>query len=78
MSSDDIRLVITVGLPCLVVLVGMLNTNARMTDLRVAMDRRFDDLTRVMEARFQIQDEKLFRVEQVLDGRLRHLEERER
>jgi hypothetical protein len=40
------------------------------------VDKRFDDTNRLIEARFQIQDEKLYRVEQVMDARLRHIEER--
>jgi hypothetical protein len=31
---------------------------------------------RLIETRFQAQDEKLYRVEQVIDARLKHLEER--
>ena len=35
------------------------------------MNRRFDDLIRLMDAQFQGRDEKLYRVEQVIDGRLK-------
>lgn len=40
------------------------------------VDKRFDDTNRLIEARFQIQDEKLDRVERVMDARLRHIEDR--
>jgi hypothetical protein len=83
MNSEDIRLVITVALPCLTVLIGILINNnrisdlsARIGDLGVRMGRRFEDLGRHMDARFALQDEKLYRVEQVLDARLKHIEER--
>lgn len=83
MISDDIRLLIAVSLPCLTVLVGILVSNHRITDLQTrivdlqtSMNHRFDDLTRFVETRFQLQDEKLYRVEQVLDARLKHLEDK--
>jgi hypothetical protein len=82
MTSEDVKFAISVGMPSLLVLVGILINNSRLSDLRHLMDKRFDsvdkrfdDVTRIIEARFQAQDEKLYRVEQVMDARLRHLEE---
>ncbi len=82
MTSDDVKFALSVGMPSLLVLVGILINNSRFSDLntrlselRMDMDRRFEDITRLIEARFQTQDEKLYRVEQVMDARLRHLEE---
>ncbi|MGA3202125.1 MAG: hypothetical protein ABSF12_06485 [Bryobacteraceae bacterium] len=83
MSSEDVKFAVSVGMPSLLVLVGILINNSRLSDLRHLMDKRFDnvdkrfdDVTRFIEARFQTQDEKLYRVEQVMDARLRHIEER--
>jgi hypothetical protein len=76
MTSEDVKFAISVGMPSLLVLVGILVNNSRLSDLRHLMDKRFDDVTRLIEARSQIHDEKLYRVEQVVDARLRHLEER--
>jgi hypothetical protein len=83
MTSEDVRLTISVGMPSLMVLVGILINNSRLTDLqsrlsdlRHSIDKRFDDLGHFIDARFQGQDEKLYRVEQVIDARLKHLEER--
>jgi hypothetical protein len=83
MSSEDLKFVITVAMPSFIVLVGILVNNSRLSDLRLSIDkrfddvgRRFDDMTRFLDARFQVQDEKLYRVEQVIDARLKHLEER--
>ena len=76
MTSEDVKFAISVGMPNLLVLVGILVNNSRLSDLRHLMDKRFDDVTRLIEARSQIHDEKLYRVEQVVDARLRHLEER--
>jgi len=52
----------------LTVLIGILINNSRLGDLRSHMDSRFDDM------RTHWQSE-LRRVEEVLDARLRHLEE---
>jgi hypothetical protein len=76
MLNDDIRLLVAVSLPCLTVLVGILVSSHRIADLQASMNQRFDDLTRFVETRFQLQDEKLYRVEQVLDARLKHLEDK--
>lgn len=76
MTSDDVKFALSVGMPSLMVLVGILINNSRLSDLRHLIDKRFDDQTRLIEARFQTQDEKLYRVEQVIDARLKHLEER--
>jgi hypothetical protein len=83
MNSEDLRFAISVGMPSLLVLVGILINNNKLSDLRHLMDKRFDgvdkrfdDTNRLIAARFQIQDEKLYRVEQVMDARLRHIEER--
>ena len=44
MSSDGVKIAITVGMPSLVVLAGILINNSRLSDLRSSMDKRFDDL----------------------------------
>jgi hypothetical protein len=76
MTSEDVKLAISVGVPSLTVLAGILINNSRLSDLRSSMDHRFDDLIRLIDARFDGQDQKLYRVEQVIDARLKHLEQR--
>jgi len=80
--ADTTQAILTVGMPTLAVLVGILVNNSRLSDLKsymdmrfVAVDRRFDALIQVMDARFAEQKAELLRVEQVMDARLRHLEE---
>jgi hypothetical protein len=80
--ADAAQTILTVGMPTLAVLVGILVNNARLGDhgkrideLRGDMDRRFDALQQVLNARFAEQNAELLRVEQVMDARLRHLEE---
>ena len=53
----------------LAVLVGILVNNARLGDLRAHVDTRFDEMRDLWRA-------ELHRVEEVLDARLKHIEER--
>jgi hypothetical protein len=66
---------LTIGIPTLAVLVGILVNNSRLGDLRAHVDTRFDDLRAVIDARFETARAELIRVGQVMDARLRHLEE---
>jgi hypothetical protein len=74
--APDIQTALTVGMPTLAVLIGILINNARLSDmngrigeLRSHFDQRFDDLKDTWRS-------ELRRVEEVLDARLSHLEER--
>jgi hypothetical protein len=69
------------------VLIGILNNNARLNDmntrlaeLRTHMDSRFSEMDRKMDQRFDdakgVWRSELHRVEEVLDARLKHLEQR--
>jgi uncharacterized coiled-coil protein SlyX len=73
--ADATQTFLTVSIPTLAVLIGILVNNARLSDLnsrftelRADMDRRFDGMEKLLT-------EKLLRVEQVMDARLKHLEE---
>ena len=48
--------------------MSLLINNHRLSDLQKSIDRRFDEQRDLMRS-------ELYRVEQVLDARLRHLEE---
>jgi hypothetical protein len=70
------QIALSIGVPTLAVLVGMLvnnsrlgDMNSRLDDLRAHMDARFDDMKDMWRS-------ELHRVEEVLDARLKHLEER--
>ena len=74
--TPEIQTVLTVGMPTLAVLIGILINKARLSDmngrigeLRSHFDHRFDDLKQTWRS-------ELRRVEEVLDARLSHLEER--
>ena len=77
------QLALSIGVPTLAVLIGILMNNNRLSDLRADMntlradmntqfthvDHRLDDLKEMWRS-------ELHRVEEVLDARLKHLEER--
>ena len=65
------------------VLVGILLNNARLSDVnsrlgefRSHMDARFNDVDRRFDEMKEMWRTELHRVEEVLDARLKHLEER--
>jgi hypothetical protein len=69
----------------LAVLAGILINNSRLTDtntriseLRAHMDARFNDVDRRFDEMRDLWRSELYRVEQVIDARLKHLEERGR
>ena len=72
MQAAAIETTLTVGLPTIAVLVGILVNNSRLSDLRAHIDQRFQDMQRYMDARFGTAHQELLRVEGVLDARLRH------
>jgi hypothetical protein len=67
--EGSVQIALSMGVPTLAVLVGILLNNARLSDLRSHMDARFDDMKDMWRS-------ELHRVEEVLDARLKHLEER--
>ena len=70
MSDTQLLSTALAALPTmLIVLVGILINNSRLGDLRAHFDARFDDMREMWRA-------ELHRVEEVLDARLKHLEER--
>ena len=75
LMADAAQTILTVSVPTLAVLIGILVNNARLSDLnkridelRVDIDRRFDAMERLFT-------EKLLRFEQVMDARIKHMEE---
>jgi len=77
MAGNQILPIVLASVPTmLTVLVGILINNSRLSDmstrigeLRSHMDSRFDDIRATWQA-------ELRRVQEVLDARLKHLEER--
>jgi hypothetical protein len=70
MTDTQILAIALASVPTmLAVLVGILINNSRLSDLRSHMDVRLDELKEMWRS-------ELHRVEEVLDARLKHLEER--
>jgi hypothetical protein len=70
MSDTQLVTIALASVPTMIaVLIGILVNNSRLTDLRAHMDSRFDESRDTWRA-------ELRRVEEVIDARLKHLEER--
>jgi hypothetical protein len=69
MMDSSTQIALSIGVPTLAVLVSILINNSRLGDMRAHMDARFDDMKDMWRS-------ELHRVEEVLDARLKHLEER--
>ena len=70
MDNSQILTIALAAVPnMLAVLAGILINNSRLSDLRSHMDIRFNEMPDLWRS-------ELYRVEQVIDARLKHLEER--
>lgn len=74
---------LTVGIPTLAVLVGILVNNSRLSDQHAHIDKRFDSIDKqfddfkdLMNAKFESAHAYLIRLEQVMDARIKHVEPR--
>jgi hypothetical protein len=88
MTDAQILTIALATVPTMItVLIGILISSSRMSDLRSSVDSRFGDLRSYMDLRFNDVDRRLdemkdmwrselHRVEEVLDARLKHLEDR--
>ena len=77
MTGTNILTIALAAVPTmLAVLVGILINNSGLTDLRGHMDTRFNDVDRRFDEMRDLWRSELYRVEQVIDARLKHLEER--
>ena len=73
--ADTAQTILTVSVPTLAVLIGILVNNARLSDLNKRIDELRADMDRRFDAMEKLFIEKLLRVEQVMDARIKHLEE---
>jgi hypothetical protein len=67
--------ILTVSVPTLAVLIGILVNNARLSDLNKRIDELRADIDRRFDAMERLFTEKLLRFEQVMDARIKHMEE---
>jgi hypothetical protein len=66
----------TAAFPTFAVLIGILVNNQRLNDFARAVDVRFADTNRHIDDVKEVLRAEMFRLEQILDARLKHLEER--
>ena len=81
MNESQILTIALASVPTmLTVLIGILINNSRLSDIDRRLNARIDDLRSHMDARFDDMrttwQSELRRVEEVLDARLKHLEEK--
>jgi outer membrane murein-binding lipoprotein Lpp len=84
MDSSQLLTIALAAVPnMLAVLAGILinnarlnDTNTRISELRSHMDARFNDVDTRFDEMRDLWRSELYRVEQVIDARLKHLEER--
>ena len=77
MNDTQILTIALAAAPATVaVLIGILLNNARLSDLRGHLDSRFNTMDVRFEEMKDLWRSELHRVEEVLDARLKHLEER--
>jgi hypothetical protein len=83
MASDQlVTALATAAFPTVAVLIGILINNSRLSDVNLrindvlhAMDARFTDTNRHIDDIRDTLRAEMFRMEQVIDARLKHLEE---
>jgi hypothetical protein len=76
MTDQTVQVALSVGVPTLAVLVGILINNSRLSDLWSHMDSRFDAVNKRFDDAKDMWRAELHRAEEVIDARLKHLEER--
>jgi hypothetical protein len=76
MSELALQTAVSITIPTFAILVGILVNNSRLSDLRAYMDGRFNDIDRRLDDLKETWRSELRRLEEVIDARLKHLEER--
>lgn len=75
-DTQLLTIALAAGPTMLAVLVGILINNSRLGDLRGHLDARFSDVDRRFDEMRDLWRAELHRVEEFLDARLKHLEDR--
>jgi hypothetical protein len=74
-SDQLVTALATAAFPSFAVLIGILINNQRLNDFSRNMDTRFTEVNRRIDDSKDILRAEMFRMEQVIDARLKHLEE---
>jgi hypothetical protein len=74
-SDQLVTALATAAFPTFAVLIGILVNNQRLNDFARAVDVRFSETNRRIDDSKELLRSEMFRMEQVIDARLKHLEE---
>jgi hypothetical protein len=74
-SEQMVTALAIAAFPTFAVLVGILINNQRLSDFSRSVDQRFVETNRHIDDMKDILRSEMFRMEQVIDARLKHLEE---
>jgi hypothetical protein len=74
-SDQLVTALATAAFPTFAVLIGILVNNQRLNDFARAVDVRFTDTNRHIDDSKEVLRSEMFRMEQIIDARLKHLEE---
>ena len=75
--TPDMQAMINAKLPTLAVLIGILVNNSMLSDLCSFTDKRFNEMRDYIRVTSERHEANLRRVEEVMDARLKHLEEQQ-
>jgi hypothetical protein len=74
-SEQMVTTLAAAAFPTFAVLIGILINNQRLNDFSRSVDQRFTETNRHIDDMKDVLRSEMFRIEQVLDARLKHLEE---
>ena len=74
-SEQLVTALATTAFPTVAVLIDILINNLRLNDFARAVDIRFADTNRHIDDGKELLRSEMYRMEQVIDARLKHLEE---
>ena len=74
-SDPLVTALATAAFPTFAVLIGILVNNQRLNDFARAVDVRFAETNRRIDDSKEVLRAEMFRMEQVIDARLKHVEE---
>ncbi|HYA17832.1 MAG TPA: hypothetical protein VEF06_10215 [Bryobacteraceae bacterium] len=74
-SDQLVTALATAAFPSFAVLIGILVNNQRLNDLARNIDTRFTEVYRRIDDSRDLLRAEMFRMEQVIDARLKHLED---
>jgi hypothetical protein len=74
-SDQLVTALVTGTMPTLAVFIGILINNQRLNDFARAVDIRFADTNRHIDDGKELLRSEMYRMEQVIGARLKHLEE---